>query len=77
MEVQLQEELRTFELESADEQFCASLIHALKLLKCEKLNLKDEQREAMKAIFQGMDVFLWLPTGFGKSICYQALPIIS
>lgn len=28
----------------------------------------------MKASYEGTDVFLWLPTGYGKSICYQALP---
>ncbi len=40
------------------------------------LILKDEQRRSMQAVFDGRDVFVCLPTGFGKSLCYQALPFI-
>ena len=40
------------------------------------LGLKDEQERAMRAILEGNDVFMLLPTGFGKSICYQALPFL-
>ena len=25
----------------------------------------------IKCIYDGKDVFLWLPTGFGTSICYE------
>ena len=38
--------------------------------------LKGEQKEAIKAIYDGKDVFVWLPTGFGKSVCFQALPFV-
>ena len=36
------------------------------------LILKDEQRTAIKAFVDGKDVFAVLPTGFGKSLIYQA-----
>ena len=36
-----------------------------------------EQRSSMEAVYNGHDVFVWLPTGYGKSLCYQALPTSS
>ena len=38
--------------------------------------LKEEQRKSIEAVYKGSSVFVWLPTGFGKSICYQALPFV-
>ena len=35
--------------------------------------LKAEQLDAIKCIYDGKDVFLWLRTGFDKSICYDTL----
>lgn len=46
---------------------------AIKRLSFEEL--KDEQMEAIKAFVSGNDVFISLPTGYGKSLCYQILPI--
>ena len=40
------------------------------------MSLKPEQKECIKCIFDGKDVFVWLPTGFGKSICYEVLPFM-
>ena len=54
----------------------SGLSYALSCFKFGDLKLKDKQREAIKAVNDGKDVFLWLPTGYGKSICYQALPFL-
>ena len=41
-----------------------------------ELVLKEEQKLAMFSLFSGSDVFVWLPTGFRKSICFQTLPFM-
>ena len=38
--------------------------------------LKPEQLQAVHHIYEGRDVFLWLPTTFGKSICHEVLPFL-
>ena len=38
--------------------------------------LKPEQKRAVDSFLAGKDVFVCLPTGFGKSICYMLLPIV-
>ena len=43
------------------------------ILKLPQLLLKDEQEEAITHFALGRDVFVSLPTGYGKSFCYQAL----
>ncbi len=40
------------------------------------LDLESKQLEAMEALYSGKDVFLLLPTGSGKSICYECLPFL-
>ena len=53
-----------------------SLVYAVARVGCSSLSLKPEQKECIKYIFDGKDVFVWLPTGFGKSLCYEVLPFI-
>ena len=39
--------------------------------------LKDEQKKAMFYLLSGKDVFVNLPTGFGKSLIYQLTPLVA
>ena len=36
--------------------------------------VKDEQRHSVKSFVEGNDVFVSLPTGYGKSLCFIMLP---
>ena len=38
-------------------------------------SLKEEQLCSIKAFIDGRDVFVILPTGFGKSVCFTCLPL--
>ena len=40
-------------------------------------NLHEEQEKAIRAFFDGNDVFVSLPTGYGKSLIYQSIPVIA
>ena len=57
-------------------EFELSLSYALSCLRLQGIELKDKQLEAIRTIYDGKDVFLWLPTGYGKSLCYQCLPFL-
>ena len=38
---------------------------------------REHQREAIRELVGGKDVFVWLPTGHGKSLCYAVLPLLT
>ena len=49
-------------------------------LVCERFGItkvKVEQRQGIEAVISGHDVFGCFPTGFGKSLIYQALPTVA
>ena len=58
------------------EAFTAALAHSLEMLRLPDVTLKEEQQAAIKAVYEGRDVFVCLPTGYGKSLCYQTLPFV-
>ena len=61
---------------SSSFDFDRALTYALSCVKQEVLSLKDQQVEAIKLLSEGKDVLVWFPTGYGKSICYQLLPVV-
>jgi len=56
--------------------FDRALAYALSCVKQGGFSLKDQQVEAVKLLSEGKDVFVWFPTSYGKSICYQLLPFV-
>ena len=70
--------LRHFDSQLWSMAFENALSYALQVLKKSDLHvrLKPEQRQIIWHIYHGKDVFSWLPTRFGKSICYQVLPFM-
>ena len=36
----------------------------------------EDQKDAIRSFVEGTDVFICLPTGSGKSLCYASLPIL-
>ena len=56
--------------------FESAISFALRCLDSSDLVLKRQQKEAIKFVWEGKDVFVLLPTGFGKSIIYEILPFL-
>ena len=64
-----------FPLDAMD-GFEKAVAYALQRLNSPDLQLKPEQENSLRALYSGKDTFVWLPTGFGKSLCYTALPFL-
>ena len=56
-----------------DRLFTDALSYALSRVGLSSIALKQEQLTAIRYLYQRKDVFLWLPTGLGKSVCYEVL----
>ena len=61
---------------SSSQNFDDSLCYTLSQLGLSDLQLKNDQKQAMFAIYGGKGVFVRLPTAFGKIICFQILPFL-
>ena len=61
---------------ASKDDFMAAVAYALSCVKQEHLVLKQKQLEVLQNLYESRDVFVWFPTGYGKSICYQLLPFI-
>ena len=62
---------RTSSSQNFDDDFDNGVCYALLRLGLSDLKMKNEQKQAIYAMYSGKDVFICLPTGFGKSICFQ------
>ena len=49
--------------------FDECLAYAMKCIGKDGIYIKNEQKEAIMNVYEGKDVFVWLPTGYGKSVC--------
>ena len=59
---------------ASKEEFTTGVAFALSCVKQEYLVLRQKQLEVLQNIYEGRDVFVWFPTGYRKSVCYQLLP---
>ena len=53
--------------------FSSGVAYAVSCLEQQDIVIKEKQSEVIKSIYEGKDVFAWLPTGYGKSLRYQLL----
>ena len=57
--------------------FNHALFFALQRLDSLGMCLKPEWVASVLAVYKGEDVFMWLPTRFGKSVCYETTPFLT
>ena len=52
-------------------KFSDAVTFSLSKLGLSGVSLKEEQLSSIKAAYEGQDVSVCFPTGYGKSLCYQ------
>ena len=57
--------------------FSDCVSYALRKLQMTSISLRVEQNYFMEAVYNGHDAFIWLPTRNGKSLCDQAVSLIT
>ena len=60
----------------AEYSFQYAIVYGLSLLASSHVTLKEQQVHSAKAVYKVKDVFVWLPTDFEKSLCYQILQFV-
>ena len=61
---------------AGEKAFTDAVLYGLLRIGKPEITLKAQQLETIRHMYEGKDVFLWLPTGFGKSMCYEVLPFV-
>ena len=69
-------EFLVFRVFSYPQNFDGSVCYALSKLGLSGLTLKNEQKQAIYAVYGRKDVFVYLLTGFSESISFQILPFL-
>ena len=59
------------------EKFECALSYTLQRVRTPGMKPKPDQVLVIQSVYNGKDVFVWLPTEFGKSSCYEALPFVA
>ena len=57
-------------------RFCNAISFCLVQQRAPEFSIRDEQKKAIMAVYEGKDVFVSLPTGFRKSVYFQILPFV-
>ena len=52
------------------------IAYALRHVEYPSMTLEPEQKDCVQCVYEGKDVFVWLPTGFGKTVCFEVLPFM-